>query len=199
MLWDVFGNRRGSISVLSALAIFAVIGFSALALEFGHGLLQKVENQRIADVAAYAGALVYNSTSSSTSASSAAVNIASLNGLSITAANAPVVNSPTGDGNKAVQVTASSNVPLLLAQVLTTSATLPVSASSYAEIKTNAPGCVIALSGAGSGISLSGTGSITADNCAVASNSTVCADSGANPSDVITTQHLSSRRHPARR
>jgi len=191
MLWDVFGNRRGSISVLSALAIFAVIGFSALALEFGHGLLQKVENQRIADVAAYAGALVYNSTSSSTSASSAAVNIASLNGLSITAANAPVVNSPTGDGNKAVQVTASSNVPLLLAQVLTTSATLPVSASSYAEIKTNAPGCVIALSGAGSGISLSGTGSITADNCAVASNSTVCADSGANPSDVITTQHLS--------
>ena len=33
MLWDVFGNRRGSISVLSALAIFAVIGFSALALE----------------------------------------------------------------------------------------------------------------------------------------------------------------------
>jgi Flp pilus assembly protein TadG len=118
MLWDVFGNRRGSISVLSALAIFAVIGFSALALEFGHGLLRRVENQRIADIAAYGGALVFNSTSSTTTAGSAAQNLASLNGLTSSAANPSVVNSPTGDGNQAVQVTVTTSDPLLLAAVL---------------------------------------------------------------------------------
>src|SRR5262249_52055125 len=49
----------------------------------------------------------------------------------------------------------------------------------------------IALSGSGAGIALSGTGSITANNCQVESNTTICANSGANPSDVITTKYLS--------
>jgi len=84
MLRDMFDDARGSISVLSALTIVAVIGFSALALEFGNGLLQRVENQRIADIAAYGGALVYNSTGSTSSTSSAVGNIAALNGLSST-------------------------------------------------------------------------------------------------------------------
>jgi putative Flp pilus-assembly TadE/G-like protein len=188
---NVFGDRRGSISVLSALTIVGVVGFSALALEYGYGLLQQVENQRIADLAAYSGALVYNSTNSSSSASSAVSKIASLNGLSSTAASASVGSSPSGDGNQAVQVTVSTSPPLLLARVLTTNTTLPVSAVATAEINANAPGCIIALSGSGSGISLSGTGSITANDCQVESNSTICANSGANPSDKITTKYLS--------
>jgi Putative Flp pilus-assembly TadE/G-like len=188
---DVFWDRRGSISILSALTIVGVIGFSALALEYGYGLLQQVENQRIADLAAYSGALVYNSTSSSSSANSAVGNIASLNGLTSSAASASVVSSPSGDGNQAVQVTVATNVPLRLARVLTTSTTMPVAASASAEINANAPGRIIALSGSGTGISLSGTGSITANNCQVESNSTVCANSGANPGDKITTKYLS--------
>jgi hypothetical protein len=82
-------------------------------------------------------------------------------------------------------------VPLLLAKVLTTNTSIPVSAVALAEINANAPGCIIALSASGNGISLSGTGSITADNCQVESNSSICADAGANPSDVITTKYLS--------
>ncbi len=182
-------DTGGSISILAAFVLVGAIGVSALALEYGHGLLQKTENQRAADLAAYAGALVYGSTSSSSDATSAASNIAALNGLSGDATPS-VVSSPTGDGNNAVKVTVTSNVPLLLARVLTTSTTLPVSATAYAEINSDAPGCIIALSASGSGISLSGTGSITADGCAVASNSTVCANSGANGSDIITTKTL---------
>jgi len=180
MLWDVFGNRRGSISVLSALAIFAVIGFSALALEFGHGLLRRVENQRIADISAYGGALVFNSTSSTTTAGFAAQNLASLNGLTSSAANPSVVNSPTGDGNQAVQVTVTTSDPLLLAAVLTTSPTLSVSATSYAELKANAPGCIIALSNSGTGVTVNGGATVSAPNCAVASNSTVTAHACSN-------------------
>jgi hypothetical protein len=191
MFRDAVGNTRGSISVLGALTIFAVIGFSGLALEFGHGLLRRLENQRIADIAAYGGALVYNSTGSSSKASSAAGNLASLNGLSSLAASSSVANSPTGDGNQAVKVTITTSDPLLLAHVLTPSTTLSVSASAYAEINANAPGCIIALSGGGSGISLSGTGSISANNCQVESSSTICANGGANSSDKITTKYLS--------
>ena len=65
MLREISGDTRGGISILSALAITGVIGFSALALEYGYGLLRQVENQRVADLAAYSGALVYNSTGSS--------------------------------------------------------------------------------------------------------------------------------------
>src|SRR6202008_817842 len=72
-----------------------------------------------------------------------------------------------------------------------TNTTMPVSATAYAEINANAPGCIIALSGGGTGISLSGTGSITSNNCQVESSSTICANSGANSSDVITTKYLS--------
>ena len=75
-------DERGAISILAGFLVVSVVGVSALALEYGHGLLQKVENQRAADLAAYGGALVYNSTGSTDSATSAATNIAALNGLS---------------------------------------------------------------------------------------------------------------------
>jgi hypothetical protein len=191
MLQELVDDRRGAISILAALVIVGVVGCAALALEYGNGLLQQVEDQRVADLAAYSGALVFNATGSTSSASSAVGNIASLNGLSSSSASSSVVSSPSGDGNQAVQVTVSTSAPLLLARVLTTNTAIPVKAVASAEINANAPGCIIALSGSGSGISLSGTGSISANDCQVESNTTICADGGANPSDVITTQWLS--------
>lgn len=178
-------DTAGSISILAAFVLVGAVGVSALALEYGHGLLEKTENQRAADLAAYGGALVYGSTGSSSDATSAANNIVALNGLSGDATPS-VVTSPTGDGNNAVEVTVTSNVPLLLARVLTTSTTMPVSATAYAEIKSDAPGCIIALSGSGSGVSLSGGTSITADNCAVASNNAISLTGGTQ----ITTKNV---------
>jgi Flp pilus assembly protein TadG len=184
-------DERGAISILGALSLTALVGCAALVLEYGYGLLQRVEIQRAADVAAYAGAVVYNSTSSSTSANSAVANVATLNGLSGDATSS-VGSSPTGNGNNAVKVDITANLTLALAKVLTNASTLPVSGESYAEISPgNAATCILALGGSGSGISLSGTGSIIADSCKVASNSTICANSGDNPSDVITTKNLS--------
>ena len=176
---DVFSNKRGSISVLSALMLVAIVGCSGLALEFGHGLLRRVENQRVADIASYGGALVYNATGSDTSARSAASNLASLNGLTGDASYSRA-SSPTGDSNQAVQVTVTTSDPLLLARVVTTSTTLSVTATSYAEIKDNAPGCIIALSGSGTGVTVNGGATVSAANCAVASNSTVTAHACSN-------------------
>jgi uncharacterized membrane protein len=162
MLLRLSANTCGAISILGAFSLVTVIGISALAVEFGHALLQRTENQRIADLAAYGGALVYNSTGSSTSASGAVGNIAALNGVSSSNATSALVSSPTGDGNRAMRVTVTTSDPLILARVLTTSATLPVSATSYAEIKADSPGCVIALSPSGSGVSLTGGATLTA-------------------------------------
>jgi uncharacterized membrane protein len=111
MLPRLLGDARGAITILSALAVLAIIGGSALVLEFGYGLLRRVENQRVADIAAYGGALVYNSTGSASSTSSAVDNIVTLNGLSSTAASSNVVTSPSGSGNQAVQVRLSPAVP----------------------------------------------------------------------------------------
>jgi hypothetical protein len=188
---ELFGKLRkllddvcGAIGVLGSFVLIGVIGVSALALEYGHGLLQRVENQRVADLAAYGGALVYGSTSSTSSATRAVNNIVALNGLS-GAGTASVVSSPTGDGNQAVKATVTSNIPLLLARVLTTKTTMPVSATSYAEIKANAPGCIVALNGAGTGVTVSGGAIVAAPGCAVASNSTVTAHACSN---IITTE-----------
>lgn len=53
-------DDRGAIAVLTALSIVVVIGMASLAVEFGHGLLQRSDNQRVADLAAYGGVLDYN-------------------------------------------------------------------------------------------------------------------------------------------
>ena len=106
----------------------------------------------MADLAAYGGALaynrVYNATgsvaSATTSGESAATKIAALNGLTgggITVTPA-FVTSPRLDGNTAMQVTVTTNLPMYVAEVLLASTTLPVTAISYAEIVPAAPGSV---------------------------------------------------------
>ena len=141
--------------------------------EYGNGLLHKVEDQRIADAAAFAAATAYGA-SSSNSITSAADAVATINGIPTSAISATLTNSPTGDGNQAVQVSVSTQAPLLLSKVLGNSqANLNVTATSYAEIKGGAPGCIIALNSAGSGVSVSGGTSIAADACAIASNASV--------------------------
>ena len=173
----LFGDERAAISIIAAVSLLVVLGFSALAVDFGRGLLQRSNNQRVADLAAYGAALVYTSSGSSSSGIGAASNIAALNGISSGAA-AALVSSPSGDGNQAMQVTVTSNVPLYLARVLTTNASLSVGATAYAEIKAGNPACIIALNGSGTGVKLSGGTTLTADDCSVASNNAVTLTGG---------------------
>jgi hypothetical protein len=179
---NLWCDSRGAISILAAFVLVSVIGVSALALEYGWALLQKNEDQRVADLAAYGGGLVDESAScsrtcsaSSCSALSAANNIAALNGVS--GATSCVVASPSGDGNNAVQVSITTDVPLYLARVLTSSTTLPVTAGADAEVINDSPACIIALSGSGTGVTVTSAAGITADNCAVASNAAVTVSS----------------------
>ena len=177
MLKRFWAGTSGGISVLSALMFVALIAFSALATEYGRALLMKSEDQRIADLAAYSGAVIYNSTGSTTSMNSAVSQVATLNGAT-GAASASVVTSPSGDGNNAVKVIVTTSDPIYLGHALTSSTSVSVSAASYAEIApASSPGCIIALGGSGSGVTVTSASNITANNCAIDSNTTVTASS----------------------
>ena len=173
MFAALFKDRRASVSIVGALVLPLLIGIVGLVAEFGHGLLNKVEDQRVADLAAYAGATAYNATASTTTMNSVIANVASLNGIPSADVTGSLVTSPSGDGNQAVKVVVATSDSLILSQVIGSSATLPVSGTAFAELKANAPGCIIALNTAGSGITLSSAASVTADACAVDSNATV--------------------------
>jgi hypothetical protein len=171
-------DRRAGIGMMAAIAIPVLLGVASLVGEYGHSLLIKTDDQRIADLAAYAGALAYNTNNTTASMTSAAQAVAALNGVASSSVAAALVASPTGDGNQSVQVTISSNMPLYLAEILGAKTSLPVSSVAYAEIKAAGSACIIALNSSGTGVTLSGGTSVTANQCAVASNVSVVAPCG---------------------
>jgi hypothetical protein len=171
-------NTRAAVSIVAALALPILLAFASLVAEYGHGMLIKTESQRVADLSAYAGALAYNSTASTSAMTSAADSVAALNGISSGSVSASLVASPTGDGNQAVMVKVSSNLKLYLAQVIGGGTTLPVSATSYAELGAGGAGCIIALNSGGAGVTLSGGTSVTASKCSVASNASLAVPCG---------------------
>ena len=75
MLEFLFRDKRAGVTVMSTLLFIALTGVSSLAVEYGQGLLQKSQNQRVADLAAYSGAMIYQSTSSTSSATAAVNNM----------------------------------------------------------------------------------------------------------------------------
>ena len=53
-------NRDGNVLIISALVMPVLIGMAALVTEYGAALVERADNQRVADLSAYAGALAYN-------------------------------------------------------------------------------------------------------------------------------------------
>lgn len=180
-------DRKAAVSIVAALSLPALIAFSSLVAEYGHGLLVKTENQRVADLAAYAGALAYKSNATTSSMTSAANAVAALNGIASSSVSATLVTSPSGDGNNAVRVNVSTSLPLYLASVVGGSTSLAVTSSAYAELNVQTTGCIIALSSGGAGVTLSGGTAVTATGCSVASNNSEVVPCGTS----ITAQSVS--------
>lgn len=164
-------DDRGGVGIMTALALPGMIGMAGLAIEYGNGLLERVRSQRIADAAAYAGAVAFNATGSAAAMQTAAAHVGRLNGIASGVA-ATLGASPSGNGNQAVSVTVSTAVPLVLARVLGSERTLPVRSNAAAEIASGQPGCIYALSATGTGVTLAGGTRVTATGCAIASNTT---------------------------
>jgi len=165
--------ERGSIMVLAALSLTAVMGMSGLAVEVGSGYATKVRNQRVADMAALGAAAAYrNGSQSSAAATQVAKDIVVANGLPLSAATVTT-------GTSTVQVQVTSAVPIKLASLLTQSASYNVTNSATASlVSNNVAGCVVALSNSSTAVSATGGASITASGCAINTNGTVYSSNG---------------------
>jgi Flp pilus assembly protein TadG len=176
---ETFLHRtEGTVAIFAALALPALVGFVAIVGEFGHGLLVKTENQRVADHSAYAAGLAYSSTSQAATMLAVAKNVAALNGISPDDVTAVLTVSPRTPTNQAVKVTIATSHVMLLAPVLKFGQDLPVAATAYAEVSASPSACILALSASGAGVSLSGGTTITAKTCTVASNASVSVPCG---------------------
>ncbi len=168
-------DRRGNVAAAFLLSLPIMIGMTGLTVEYGNALVVRTVNQRTADAAAFAAAIAYNTTASTTQMQSAASRIATLNGLSTASVVASVVTSPSNSARNAVQVQITQTVPLLLTKFFNGQSTLPVVVSSAAEISTTttASTCIVALDGTSTGIQVSGGANIQAKTCGVNSNAQI--------------------------
>ncbi|RWF55692.1 pilus assembly protein TadG-related protein, partial [Mesorhizobium sp.] len=173
-------SRDGNVLIISALVLPLLIGMAALVTEYGGALVERSDNQRIADLSAFAGALAYNATKSTDQMKATAVNVAVLNGVPAADVQASLVTSPKTSGMKAVAVTINTPKSLILARVLQDRQQLNIHANSIAEVGAAAstPGCMLALDGTQTGITLSGGTKISAPKCTVSSNNTVTVPCG---------------------
>ncbi|MGI6469187.1 MAG: pilus assembly protein TadG-related protein [Syntrophomonadaceae bacterium] len=110
-LFKQMQNQDGTVTVLVALLLVALMGCVALVVDFGVMYSNKSNLQNVADAAALAGAQDLTNT---TAAKITARNYAQLNGVA--AANT-IVNAPyEGDSTK-IEVICTRNVPFLFARV----------------------------------------------------------------------------------
>lgn len=171
-------DNRGSVSLLSALILPVLLGMSALALEYGGAVLAKAETQRVADLAANAGASAYGRNQNATDATLAAQGVGILNGVARADIGVTLEPSPLVPSAKAVRVTITTQRTLLLARVIDSRESLRVKVTALAATNAATPACIQALDPAGSGVTLSGGTVVTASKCIVASNNTVTTPCG---------------------
>lgn len=173
MLKKFLRDHRGNFAVMTAIMMTSLVGVAGLVTDYGNGLFNRLKDQRMADVAALAGGTVYASTNSTTSMTAAVSHMATLNGYASGNVTATLVNSPSGDGNQAVQVVVNSTVPLSLAKIITGQTSISVSGTSYAELSSGSgAGCMLALDKTASkAITLSGSANLQAPKCDVIANS----------------------------
>ncbi len=168
-------DARGAVSILSAFTLPVVIGFIALAAEYGAGLATQTQNQLIADLAGHQAAVYYAANSSSlgssaalTGATSVAQNIAALNGLAAANVAVSLVTSPANASQQAIKVQVAGSRSLYVAQIVGGSTTMNVAALSTTQFSAQAA-CFISLS-ASVNFTLNGGTTFTSANCGVAAN-----------------------------
>ncbi|MDE2005754.1 MAG: hypothetical protein KGI51_04240 [Rhodospirillales bacterium] len=186
-------GRRGTIALIAALAAPVMLGAVALGVEIAHWSSVQLDTQRIADLAALAGAQSSASGATAQEAANAAANVAELNGAAgattrgwnattkVLTDNTITVAAVTGvkkSSDPAFKVTVRQQVPLLLAGLISSASAESIGAAATGEVVSNQAWagpqpCVVALQTAaqgGSGINYTGWATMNAIGCSVRSN-----------------------------
>ncbi len=166
-------EEDGIVLISVALMLPAIIAVLALALEMGAMTLARTQNQRVADLAAYAGATAWGRTSSEDVMRETAFHVAELNGAGREQVTIELRRSPANGENQAVAVTISDSRDLILAPIAGLGKKLISGASAVVELRRSLGVCVAALDQNGPGISLSGGTRMSAPDCLVGSNTSL--------------------------
>ena len=196
-------DRRGSVALLAAVLAPALVMTLALAVEVTSWSVASLELQRVADVAAWAGAMRYAAAGDAQSATGSAAQLADLNRVTHSAArnwnaagritsddmiSAQIISGIRRPGGDAVQVTVMRSIPKVLTGVFPSSvAAVTVTATAIAEIGSLGPQpCITALGQGvdgittGTDVSIVGTANLTAHGCSLRSNDGVSQTGGGN-------------------
>lgn len=173
----LLAGRRGNVVINVALLTPILIGMIALTAEWGNAEFVRNRNQRVADSAAFAAALAYNTTNNLSDMRAAANRVISLNGLSTSGVSTTLVTSPADASRVAVRVQFGQPVHTMLSGFVsgwfgytTVGDTATVNNAATAELISQTANCILALDGSGTGIQVSGGANITGNNCGIASN-----------------------------
>jgi Flp pilus assembly protein TadG len=191
---NLLKHRRGSVALITALMAPVMVMAMAMGIEVTSWSVTNVDLQRVADVAAWAGAAQYVVSPTPQTATATAAQVAEINGVSGTSPRtwnaatlttsdnlitAQVVNGVKSAADTAIQVTVSQTIAKSFSSIFVytgSQSSVTVTATAIAEIVSAAAGpqpCLVALQAGGSGISLSGSPDITSSTCSVRSNSTI--------------------------
>jgi Flp pilus assembly protein TadG len=189
-------DRRGAVALLLALLLPVLLGTTALGLEVGSWSVTKISLQRRADLAAEAAALRYLAGDSAQTAASVGADVAALNGAAasgrvwtagsslLTASDVSVQFVPglRNTADPAAKVVVSAALPLTIGRILSTSTSVTVSATAYAEVLavpgTGGQPCVVALNPNGAGVTVTGGSAVTTPGCTVVSNAAASVTNG---------------------
>ena len=195
-------DRRGSVALMTAIMLPVLIMTLSMGIEITYWSVVKLELQRAADAAAWAGAAQYVSTASSSSATGAAADVAEINGVSGTATRtwnaaaktttdnmitAQIVNGVRSTADIAVKVTVQRNIAKTFSRIFPSlQPSVTISAFAIAEvIPTGAQPCILALAGDQTGITteiditVGGNASLTASGCSMRSDGGIRTNGGA--------------------
>jgi len=130
----LFRDQCGVVALWIGLTFPTLLMALGLGIEVASWSVTTVELQRTADAAALAGAMNYNQTSSSSSATTAATNVAVINGIPSGNVTAAVVSGVKNASDTAIKVTVTQNVPLVFANIFSAIGSVTVTASAWGEI-----------------------------------------------------------------
>jgi Flp pilus assembly protein TadG len=188
-LLERFGrDRSGAILPIFALSVTVALATTALAVDYGRWQGEHTELSRTADAAALFGAVALtNAQAAGHSDAAARAEAAALNAVRVNLGNdgRPIITVTESPGSVKVALSKQGS-RMLSGVVLPQDVTITVEAEAAVGPATKS--CAVALdSGTGTGIVFSGSGTLTANNCAIWSNSTSATSIDATGSGSATT------------
>ncbi len=163
----------GNFSIIGAFCIIPILGLMSLAIEVGNFHSVRMQHQSISDSAALGAALHYSLDDNEVNMEMLAKEIALAAGVDTDNVTAILTPSPKGDGRQVIKVSIDKDIPLALAQAVSSTTSLRMHVESYAGLASD-PGknCVMALNG---NAVFSSSATLNATGCGVGSTQNLTA------------------------